>query len=436
MPHPSPVSREVPGEGTVRPGNGSSRWVALECLRCGRESPPDTLGRCGNCQGILSARYSMKGYQWGTMGTRSLWEFQEVLPPVPDAFRTSLGEGSTPYVPLAHLGREVGLPHLLAKLEGTNPTGSFKDRAAALGVSLARTRGARGVFTASSGNAASAIAAYCARAGLPCVVMAREDITASKRMQIGMYGARIVPVRHLFDTEDTLTQALRAAGRAAPDFANLFVWAPWNPLLVDAMKTIAYEMALQGPLPDAVLVPVAGGDLLYGIHKGFSELREAGLIPATPRMIAVQGEGASPLVTSFLAGHEEVLRGTRADTVAGALRVTFGGEHALQALRESGGTAVAVPDAAILAAQRRIAAREGIFCEVSSATTVAALESLRTSGQLGPGDTVAVILTGLGFKDHPADMVGSAPEASREISEIDAGLFHGTHGEPRSRPAP
>ncbi len=341
-----------------------------------------------------------------------MWGFAEMLPPVPESSRVTLGEGATPYVPVPRIARALGAARVDAKLEGSNPTGAFKDRVASLGVSLSRKWGYDGVFTASSGNAGSAIAAYCGRAGLPCVILAPERTSVAKWSQTLLYGARVVRVRHLYDSPASLAKALGIAASALPSFRNLFVWSPWNPLLPDALKTIAYEIALQGPLPEWVLVPVAGGDLLSGIHKGFVELRDAGVTERVPRMVAVQGVGADPVVRAIQEGAAHVPTLDSAQTVAGALVVRFGVDNVLVAIRESGGTAVSVPDVEILDAQRWIAAEEGIFCEISSATVVAALRALRSAGTVPPESTVGLVLTGTGFKEFRA-----VPAESATVSE-------------------
>ncbi len=385
------------------------RYRGLRCTGCARSYPDRTIGTCSGCGRLLAAQFDVKGLSLPFPVTHSsIWSYSETLPPVEDGARITLGEGGTPYVPADRLARSIGIRSVHVKLEGMNPTGSFKDRVAALGVSLARSWGYEGVYTASSGNAASAIAAYSARAGLPCIVLAREHTAIGKLSQTLLYGARVLPVRGLFDSVDRLAQAFATAAEALPNYRNLFVWSPWNPLLTEALKGIAYEIAAQGPLPDWLLVPVAGGDLLHGIYRGFVELRDAGRIDRLPRLVAVQGAGANPIVRAIREGLVHAPTLASAHTAAAALHVTFGADHALEAIRGSGGSAVGVTDAQIFDAQERLAREEGIFGETSSATVVAALAILRADGTIAPDASVGCVLTGFGLKDFRAPEQGEA----------------------------
>ncbi len=187
-------------------------------------------------------------------------------------------------------------------------------------------------------------------------------------------------------------------------------------MLIDALKTIAYEIAADcedSELPDYVVVPTAGGDLLFGIFKGFQELKTTGLVSKIPGMIVAQGLHANPTVEAVEAGLDRVPETKTADTIAGALRVNFGADHALVAVKESGGFGVAVSDEEILRAQREIASMEGIFTEISSATALAAVSKAISSGRMQKEDKVVAILTGLGFKDYhpPFDDLSSVPFA-------------------------
>ncbi|HKW04340.1 MAG TPA: pyridoxal-phosphate dependent enzyme, partial [Nitrososphaerales archaeon] len=174
----------------------------------------------------------------------SIWHFRDFFPPVKDSNIVSMGEGFTPLVKATRYGRSIGIKNLLCKLEGQNPSGSFKDRLASLGLSLARQWKKKGVFTASSGNAAAAISAYSARAGIPCLILIREDSSISKLGQISMYGPKLLRVRNIFRDQASLASALSLTQKSLPEWLNHFAWAPYNPLLVDALKTVAYEIFL------------------------------------------------------------------------------------------------------------------------------------------------------------------------------------------------
>jgi len=285
--------------------------------------------------------------------------------------------------------------------------------------------GKPGVFTASSGNAAAAISAYAARAGIKCLVLIREDSTPSKLGQISMYGANLLGVREIFHSQQTLARALDLTQDALPKWLNHFVWAPYNPLLIDGLKTIAYEIAsdcLNSELPDYIFVPTAGGDLLYGIFKGFQELKQRGAVDKIPRMVVAQGLNSSPTVAAIESGSNNVPETEKADTVAGALRVNFGTEHTLVAVRQSKGFGVAVSDDEIISAQRKIAASEGIFTEVSSATALGGVEKSINDGRVRKDEKILAILTGSGFKDYspPFKDISLVPlaESSEKIPAI------------------
>jgi len=354
--------------------------------------------------GILSAKYDLNGKSFDFQAARnSIWQFRDMMPPVSDSNIISMREGWTPFIEAKRYGHSIGSSSLWCKVEGQNPSGSFKDRAASLGLSLAMEWRKPGVFTASSGNAAAAISAYSARAGIKCLVLIREDSTPSKLGQIAMYGANLLRVREIFRDQQTLARALDLTQKALPDWLNHFVWAPYNPLLIDGLKTIAYEVASDCQnieLPDCIFVPTAGGDLLYGIFKGFQELKESGAVDKIPRMVVAQGLNSSPTVAAIESGLDKVPETEKADTVAGALRVNFGTEHTLIAVRQSKGFGIAVSDDEIISAQRKIALSEGIFTEVSSATALAGIEKSIKNGRVQKDEKVVAILTGSGFKDY------------------------------------
>jgi threonine synthase len=385
----------------------TNRFKSLDCPKCGSTYPANTHSRCLKCGGILEARYSLDGIFPRKPPRESIWDFADFLPPTRDENVVSLGEGWTPYVAAPALAKKLGLRSLRCKIEGCNPTGSFKDRAASLGISLAKEWGKKGVFTASDGNAAAAISAYSARAHIKCLVLLAEHVPAQKLAQIIMYSPLLLRVGGLYSSVSSLTSALERTQAALPDWLNHFIWAPFNPLLVDPYKTIAYEIAISNNIPDRIFVPVAGGELLTGLYRGFSELKEMGEIEGVPRLVAVQGKGADPIVQAIEKGLERVVETNPPKTVAGALRVNFGVEHPLAAVRESGGFGVSVSDEQILDAQKEVAREEGIFCEVSSAAALAAISEALDLGKIGRDESVAVVLTGAGLKDYPvtdADM--------------------------------
>jgi threonine synthase len=380
-----------------------NRFIELACLKCGKTFLTQTHSRCNSCGGILSANYDTSG-SFPTPSKQlpsSIWHFRDFFPPVKDSNIVSMGEGWTPLVKSTRYGRSIGIKNLLCKLEGQNPSGSFKDRVASLGLSLARQWKKKGVYTASSGNAAAAISAYSARAGIPCLILIREDSSISKLGQISMYGPKLLRVRNIFRDQASLASALSLTQKSLPEWFNHFVWAPYNPLLVDALKTVAYEIFLSNAtLPDSIFVPSAGGDLIFGIYKGFKELKEMDVIDRIPKMVVAQGADASPTVKAIEKKEEIVPETKSADTVAGALRVNFGAEHTLQAVYNSKGFGIGVTDKEIISAQREVAKLEGIFCEISSATALAAIAKAARLGKISKEETATAILTGIGFKEY------------------------------------
>ncbi|MDA4126060.1 MAG: pyridoxal-phosphate dependent enzyme [Thaumarchaeota archaeon] len=346
------------------------------------------------------ARYRLDGKFPTDFEGRSMWDFADFLPPVKKENIVSLGEGWTPYVESPNFAMRIGLRHIWCKLEGCNPTGSFKDRAASLGLSLVNEWGKKGVFAASDGNAAAAISAYSARARIKCLILISEDAPTQKLAQIMMYSPTLLRVRGLYESASSLESALAQAQSVLPDWLNLFIWAPFNPLLVEPYKTIAYEIALRKEIPDYIFIPVAGGELLSGLSRGFQELREMGLLNGVPKLVAVQGKGADPTVQAIEKGLDEVVETGPPTTVAGAIRVNFGAEHSIMAVKKSGGFGISVTDEQILNAQKQIARDEGIFCEISSAVALAAISEALDHGKIRADETAAAILTGAGLKDY------------------------------------
>lgn len=404
----------------------SNRFEGLNCIRCGDGYPLDTHTRCTKCEGILTATYKINPDLSQARDTNGIWRFADYLPPVSKQNVVTLGEGSTPYVETPHYARKARLTELWCKLEGSNPTGSFKDRAASLGLSLAREWGKKGVFTISTGNAGAATSAYAARAGLRCLILIRDDSPAAKISQIAMYSPAMLRVHGVYDSRSALERAFALTQGSLPGWLNHFLWAPINPLLVDAFKTVSYEMASDpSKIPDYIFVPVGGGDLIYGMYKGFMELKEMGVVASLPKLVAVQGEGANATVSAIESGAQVVAETETANTVAEALRINFGAEHSIVAVNGSRGFGIATSDAEIIEAQREIAKLDGVFCELSSATALSAISKAVAAGRINRDDRVAAILTGSGFKDFRpaiedisqiplAKSVESIPDAVRQ----------------------
>lgn len=372
----------------------------LRCGRCAAEVERLTLGRCPSCGGILEPVYSdgrlrrLRRIEPGA----GLDRYRAVLPtrhPLP-----TLGEGGTPLLRAQRLGAQLGLERLWLKVEAGNPTGAFKDRAAALITALALEEGRRGVLGASSGNASSALAAYSAAAGLGCLILMEPGNPPPKLRQTLAAGAQVLPVEGIFSRGPQA--AVDLLPRLAEELGYYlgFMWAPLNPLPLEGYKTIAYEVVHQlGRPPEAVITPVGGGDLLTGQWRGYGELAHLGVIPQPPPMIAVQAERAAPLLRAFRDGLEHVPTLERAESSVSGINVPYSGDHVLQAVRTSGGTVSAVSDELTLQAQHRLAALEGLWVEPAGAVPVAALPRLLAEGFLKASDTVVCVLSGAGYKD-------------------------------------
>ena len=305
--------------------------------------------------------------------------------PVDEPFPLTLGEGGTPLIHARRLGAELGLASLHLKFEGTNPTGSFKDRGMVLAVTRAKARGAEAVVCASTGNTSASAAAYAAAAGLPCfVLLPAGKVARGKLAQALAAGARLIMVDGNFDEALDATRRLGEEGNAA-------VVNSINPDRIAGQQTIAWEICDElGRAPDAVALPVGNAGNITAAWRGFLAYR------ARPRMLGFQADGAAPIVRGAPVAHP--------DTVATAIRIgnpaSWAG--AVAARDESGGLIEAVTDEEILAAQRDIVRLEGIFCEPASAAGVAGVRRLARAGRIGPEDVLVCILTGHGLKDPDA----------------------------------
>jgi threonine synthase len=297
---------------------------------------------------------------------------------------------------------------LHVKDESRNPTWSFKDRLASVVVSAARRRGARVIASSSSGNAGAAVAAYAARAGLPCVVFTFEGTAGPMITQMRAYGAMVLAVRDKADRWKLLEAGVRGLGwfPTSPFFAPA---VESNPRGVEGYKTLAYEVAEQlgWQAPDWCVLPVCYGDALYGMWKGFEELRGAGWIARSPRLVAAEIHGS--LGRALAVGGDALAETPRTrDTVAVSIGATRGTYQALHALRASGGTACTVSDEALLDWQGCLAA-EGVYAEPSSSAALAAVADLRVRGDIDGDATVVVVSTAGGLKDPQATAARLGP---------------------------
>jgi threonine synthase len=322
-----------------------------------------------------------------------LERYRDLLARDGEAFPISLGEGGTPLVHARRLGADLGLARLFLKYEGTNPTGSFKDRGMVLAVNRAVAGGARAVVCASTGNTSASAAAYAAAAGMPChVILPAGKVARGKLAQALAAGASLVMVDGNFDA------ALEAVRRLGEEGLAVVVNSI-NPDRLEGQGTAAYEIVdALGAAPDALALPVGNAGNITAYWRGFRRYADAGRTPGgkRPRMLGFQAEGAAPIV------HGEPVEAP--ETVATAIRIgnPASWEGATAARDESGGTIEAVTDDEILAAQRDIVRLEGVFCEPASAASVAGVRRLASAGRIGRDETVVCVLTGHGLKDPDA----------------------------------
>jgi threonine synthase len=377
----------------------------LACTSCDWRSEDADLSACPDCGATLDLRYGSPDIPRRD-GLPGIWRYAAHLPIAAPERAVSLGEGGTPLLQSARLGGELGVPGLHFKVEGANPTGSYKDRIAAVGIARLVELGKRAWAATSSGNAGAAIAAYGVRAGLDGYLFTLEKAARAKIAQILAYGPRVFAVERL-GYDPAVEQATWRNIRTICDangWGMLVTARRFSPHAMEGVKTIAYEICEQlGGVPDLVYVPVGGGGLLSATWKGFSEWRDAGYIDRLPRMVAVQPAGCDGITQAWQAGRAvEPIDGCDSTISGLQLTVPPDGDLVLRALGESGGWATSVPDDATYAAQAELAAREGIFVEPAAAITLAALRADLASGRLRGDERVVCLLTGVGFKDASA----------------------------------
>jgi threonine synthase len=386
----------------------------LACVRCGRQYARGLDGHCSACgpEGVLEIEFDLPRVR-RTLTARALrsrprnaWRYEELLPVRPGGRRPALEPGWTPLVDAPRLAEWAAVRRLLVKDESRNPTASFKDRASAVGVARALAGRAKVVACASTGNAATSLAGAAASVGLPCVIFVPEFAPEPKVAQLLVFGARVVRVRGTYDATWEMCQ--RACARHGWYNRNAAV----NPSLVEGKKTGGLEIAEQcgEEIPDWIAVSVGDGCTIAGIGKGLVEMKALGFIPRVPRLLGVQASGAQPLVAAFRAGGDLVPG--PAETIADSICVGHprNWRKALGAVRASGGALVAVPDEAILEAQRETGRRAGLFGEPAAAAALAGLKQAVADGIVRRRASALAVLTGSGLKDVRAALqAGGSP---------------------------
>ncbi len=376
----------------------------LECTKCGEAYPHDqVMTTCPQCGKVLYARYDLarlkREVDRDSLQSRpsNMWRFSELMPVAnPDNILT-LGEGGTPLLQSDTLGKKLGLKSLYIKDEGLNPTGTFKARGLSAAVSRAAELGLRKFTLPSAGNAAGAIAAYAAKGGLEAHVFMPQDAPQANKIESVVMGSHLTLVDGLISDAGRFSQDL-AKREGLADLSTLK-----EPYRAEGKKTMGLEIAMQlgWRMPDAIIYPTGGGTGIIGMWKGFYEMLELGWVEGKlPKFIAVQAEGCQPVVKALHEGQDQSEAWPNAHTIADGLRVPhpFADYLILQAIRDTGGTAIAVSDQDMVAAMKEIASAEGVFACPEGAATWVGLKRLISDGFLGPEETIVLLNTGSGYK--------------------------------------
>src|SRR5262245_18876540 len=376
----------------------------LECGLCGLKHEAHRLHNlCTACGKPLLVRYDLERAQMflkkeSLAARRSdMWRYREVLPVERDDSIISLGEGWTPLLRATRVARRVGIQELYIKDESQNPTQSFKARGMAAAVSMAKELGAKKLAVPSAGNAAGALAAYAARAGLKSYIFMPRDTPRANVVECEQTGA------HVTLMDGLITDCGAEVGRRKEKEGWFDVSTLKEPYRVEGKKTLGYELAeqLEWRLPDVIVYPAGGGTGLIGMWKAFDEMERMDWIGSKrPRMVTVQAAGCAPIVRAFEEGNRFADEFPNAATTASGLRVpkAIGDFLILDALHESGGTAVAVTDEELIAATLEIGALEGVFCAPEGAACLPALRQLIETGEVNKDDVVVLFNTGSGVK--------------------------------------
>ena len=406
-----------------------TQFSGFRCFRCGTEQGAD-FGEyvCPACGGNLEVRYAWPqgapaGW-WRDESRKDVFRYRPLLPVSRLDLASPLRVGLTPLYAALRLGASAGLNHLFLKDDGQNPSASFKDRAGAVALVRAREIGAQVLCGASTGNAGSSMACLAASVAMPCVIFVPEKAPAAKIAQLLVFGARVLAVRGTYD--DAFDLCMAVCERRGWFNRN----TGHNPFTREGKKTAAFEIFEQlGKIPDWVVVPTGDGNIIAGIWKGFCDLKEAGIADRTPKMLCAQSADSRAISAAVWALQQAGNRTpdwktveiapVAATTVADSISVDIprDGLAAVRAVIESGGAAVAVPDADILGAIPEIARGAGVFAEPAASCAWAGLKKAARDGLVKPDETVVCMCTGNGLKD-----VASARKAAGEPTPVANGV--------------
>lgn len=370
----------------------------IRCVVCGEEYDDDeviyTCSKCGSVLELASLDIDIDKRIFECRND-TLWKYKELIPVNSDHIVT-LGEGGTPFCKCDKIGDELGVD-LYVKVEGSNPTGSFKDRGMTVGVTKAVELGVDTVGCASTGNTSASLSAYAARAGLRCIVfLPSGKVALGKLAQAMFHGAEVISIDGNFD------EALEAMTALALD-KYLYLLNSINPYRLEGQKTIGYEIlqALGWQSPDRIILPVGNAGNISAIWKGVSEFYNLGFVDSKPMMTGIQAEGACPITNAFRKKTKDVIPVENPETIATAIRIGAPVSYikAMNAIYESDGYSETVTDQEILDAQKYLARKEGIGVEPASAASIAGLKKLREEGVIDKGERIACVVTGHLLKD-------------------------------------
>ncbi len=387
----------------------------MKCISCGEEYNLDEIiYTCKKCSSTLEVVCS-PNVSRDVFDCRksTMWKYKEFMP-VDESKIVSLEEGGTPFCSCQKLGDKLGID-LYVKVEGSNPTGSFKDRGMSVGITKAVELGVETVGCASTGNTSASLAAYAARAGKRCIVLLPSGkVALGKLAQAMFHGAEVLSLKGNFDEALETITTLALEGQ-------LYLLNSVNPFRLEGQKSIGFEVVddLGWKSPDRIILPVGNAGNISAIWKGISEFYDAGYIEDLPMMTGIQAEGAAPIVNAVKKGKNSIEPVINPETVATAIRIgaPVSAQKALRAIYDSNGIAETVTDDEILSAQKLLARTEGIGVEPASAASIAGLIKLVETGEVDKGEQVVCIVTGHLLKDPD-----TAINACIKPIEIDANI--------------
>lgn len=392
-----------------------------ECINCGTKyGINEILYFCKKCGDLLEVKYDFKELSanleksnWKNVPL-SVWRYKDFMPIGDISKIVSLNEGGTGLHSCHKLGKQLGILQLYVKNEGENPTGSFKDRGMTVGVSKANELGAKNVICASTGNTSASLAAYAARAGMTCTVLIPSGkIAYGKLSQAMIYGAKVLQIRGNFD------QSLEIVLKLADKHPSIYLLNSINPFRIEGQKSLGFEICdqLNGETPDRIIVPVGNAGNISAIWKGFTEYYRLGFIKKLPKMTGIQAAGSAPIAQMIKTCSNKMIPVKTPETLATAIRIgaPVSWKKAVNAIRNSGGTAETVTDEEILAAQKLLARVQGIFVEPASASSIAGLIKLANANIISKEERVVCVTTGHGLKDPD-----TAVKSSEKPIEVDA----------------